>query len=383
MPRRQKPIYRCLSPTSDPGNHGSDPSNSLQVAPFQSEGNTIWIGYHNQPSKKYLGVFPSFDEVVDRCRHNVSAGRSNTSFPRHRTTVSDDNSMRSEHPDPESYARHVCCIACQDEQTDCDSLVLEIVPVKTGLSGRKKKVFLLAYKFYLRGEQMLALVHHWNGGKYFFQKTDGTLSNSVALDTKHGCNHMSAESDDESTTSSLTQFDCPEDERLTDARTSPRVSLQSSQGYQLRGPATTTASPSLQTQIQPQKLPTQPRTRGFVVIDMTDEDETSPVKQEHTQHPEHTVAAIPYKTPSATPTTTSSVASNEDISFSHHSSSDPLAVEYGRITTQIFQEYSMRVFALPEVTNFIQRMKQAVKAGDRPALCRAYGDLQAFLITVE
>lgn len=43
----------------------------------------------------------------------------------------------------------------------------------------------------------------------------------------------------------------------------------------------------------------------------------------------------------------------------------------------------MRVFALAEVKDLIQRMKQAVKADDRAALCRAYGALQAFLITVE
>lgn len=116
---------------------------------------------------------------------------------------------------------------------------------------------------------------------------------------------------------------------------------------------------------------------------MTDEDEPSPVKKEDPEHPGHMTATIPYETPSATPASTPSIAPSEDFSFTNYFAPDPLAEEFGRITTQIFQEYSMRVFALPEVTDLIQRMKQAVKAGDRPALCRAYGALQAFLITVE
>ncbi|KAI4728481.1 hypothetical protein E4T49_03788 [Aureobasidium sp. EXF-10728] len=365
MSHRQKPVYRCLSPISDPGNHGSDPSNSLQVAPFPSEGNTIWVGYHNQPSKRYLGVFPSFDEVVDRCRRNVSADRSNKFFPRYISKVFDRD--RSECPNPETYVRNVCCTACQDDEMACDGLVLEFIPVETSLLGKKKKVFLVAYKFYLRGEHMLALVHHLAGGKHRFQKTDDTLSNAVSLDTQHSCNHMSANSDDKSNTSSLTQSGYFEDEKMTD----------------LQGPATTPARPSLQTQTQAQKLPAQPRSRDFVVIDMRDEDEPSPIKQKHPQHSEHTVAPIPYKITSDTPAIAPSIAPNEDVSFSNHLGPDPLAEEYGRMTTQMIQEYSMRIFALPKVTNLIQRMKHAVKADDRPALCRAYGDLQAFLITVE
>jgi hypothetical protein len=117
------------------------------------------------------------------------------------------------------------------------------------------------------------------------------------------------------------------------------------------------------------------------VIELSDDDEPCLIKQEQPERP-HPVAPIPYKTPTPTPASTPSIAASEDTSFTSHFGPDPLAEEYGRITTQIFQEYSMRVFALPEVTDLFQRMKQAVKAGDRAALCRAYGALQAFLITV-
>lgn len=116
---------------------------------------------------------------------------------------------------------------------------------------------------------------------------------------------------------------------------------------------------------------------------MTDDDELSPIKQETLNHPQHMLAPMLYETPSATPASTPSIAPSEDLSFSDRFGPDPLAEEYGRITTQMVQEYSMRVFALSEVQGLMQRMKQAVKAGDRPALCRAYGALQAFLITVE
>ena len=223
MVAKPKLIYRCLSPISDPGNHGSDPTKSLQVAPFQSESNTIWMGYHDQPSRKYLGVFPSFDEVTDRCRRNVVAGSPNTLFPRHNTTVSDGTSDKSECLNPERYSWSVCCIACQEETTDCERLSLEFIPVNTGCAGRKKKVFLIVYKFYLRGERMVALLHHSNRGKHFFQKTDGTLSNAIALDTKHSCHDLSQsaatlESEDKSDISSLTQFDCVEDEDTTNVR---------------------------------------------------------------------------------------------------------------------------------------------------------------------
>jgi hypothetical protein len=131
----------------------------------------------------------------------------------------------------------------------------------------------------------------------------------------------------------------------------------------------------------PQGSPSQTLARGSVVIDLTDEDDPPPeIKQER---PEEVHALVPYKSPSSTPVSTPSVAPSEETSFTNHFGPDPLAEEYGRITTQIFQEYSMRVFALPEVKHLIQMMKQAVKAGDRAALCRAYGALQAFLITVE
>ncbi|KAH0366566.1 hypothetical protein KCU65_g5264, partial [Aureobasidium melanogenum] len=187
----------------------------------------------------------------------------------------------------------------------------------------------------------------------------------------------------DSDTSSLTEFDCAEDENLTEAHVSPRVSLRSSQRRQLQEPTNAIVAPPSQTPLLPQELPAPPRARGCVVIDMTDEDEPSPVKQENTQRPEHPMAPIPYKTPTATPASTPSVGPSEDLSFTAQFGPDPLAEEYGRITTQICQEYSMRVFALAEVKDLIQRMKQAVKADDRAALCRAYGALQAFLITVE
>jgi hypothetical protein len=133
--------------------------------------------------------------------------------------------------------------------------------------------------------------------------------------------------------------------------------------------------------LMPQASPSQSLSRGSVVIDLTDEDEPEPeIKQEQ---PEELHTVIPYKSPSSTPASTPSLGPSEETSFTSHFGPDPLAEEYGRITTQIFQEYSMRVFALPEVTHLIQLMKQAVKAGDRAALCRAYGALQAFLITVE
>ncbi|CAD0086454.1 unnamed protein product [Aureobasidium mustum] len=381
-------VWQCFAPVSDPGNHGSDPSKwSLQVAPFQSENNSIWIGHHNQPSRKYLGVFPSFDEVIDRCRRNAIAGGPNTSFPRFTTRV-----FSTKHTDvasPESYSRHVCCAACQD--SGMERMTLQFLPVKTGLStGRTKNktVYLIMYKFWLRGEQMVALLQHVASGKHCFQKTDGTLSKVLALDSKHGCRDHSqslspSESEDDSDSSSLTEFDCAEDETATDANISPHPSLPSNQWHQLQEPMTNIVAPSPQTPPMPQELPAQPRVRGRVVIDMTDDDEPSPIKQETSDHSQHMTAPMLYGTPSATPASTPSIAPSEDLSFSDRFGPDPLAEEFGRITTQIVQEYSMRVFALPEVIGLIQRMKQAVKAGDRPALCRAYGALQAFLITVE
>ncbi|KAG9596790.1 hypothetical protein KCU77_g5330, partial [Aureobasidium melanogenum] len=363
---KHKGIYTCLSPLSDPGNHGSDPTKSLQVAPFRSESNSIWIGYHDKSSKKYLGVFPSLDEVLDRCRRNSTAGASNISFPRFKK---------------------------EDASTDCENLILNFIPVETGhSSGSCKKVFLVMYKFFLKDEQMVALVHYSSGGssgggRYYFQKTDGTLSKVYGLDTNHGCVSLppcSTPHDGyDSDISSLTEFDCAEDEDLTDARVSPRLSLRSNQKNQLQEPTNAIVAPSPHTPLLPQGLPAPPRVRGRVVIDMTDEDDSSPIKPENTEHTEHMIAPVPYKTPTATPVSTPSIAPSEDLSFAERFGPDPLAEEYGRITTQICQEYSMRVFALVEVKDLIQRMKQAVKADDRPALCRAYGALQAFLITVE
>ncbi|KAG9679531.1 hypothetical protein KCU99_g3076, partial [Aureobasidium melanogenum] len=390
MPRnKHKDIYTCLSPLSDPGNHGSDPTKSLQVAPFRSESNSIWIGYHDKSSKKYLGVFPSLDEVLDRCRRNSAAGGSNTLFPRFRTSIQLEHGVVPDQDCPGSYLRHVCCVSCQDGSRDCEDLILNSIPVEMDdSSSRYEKVFLLIYKFYLKGEQMVALVHHISAGKFFFQKTDGSLSKVFCLDSKHGCIGLlprptTQDSEYDSDTSSLTQFDCAEDENSTEARVSLRVSLQSNQENQLQEPTNTIVAPSPQTPLLPQGLPAPPRVRGRVVIDMTDEDDPSPIKPENTEHAEHMMAPGPYETPTATPVSTPSIAPSEDFSFTAHFGPDPLAEEYGRITTQICQEYSMRVFALAEVKDLIQRMKQAVKADDRPALCRAYGALQAFLITVE
>ncbi|KAG9653430.1 hypothetical protein KCU64_g7895, partial [Aureobasidium melanogenum] len=259
-------------------------------------------------------------------------------------------------------------------------------------SGSYKKVFLVMYRFYLKCEQMVALVHYSSGGcsgggRYYFQKTDGTLSKVFGLDTNHGCVSLSPCSTPhdghDSDISSLTEFDCAEDEDLTDVRVSPRVSLRFNQKNQLQEPTNAIVTPSALTPVLPQGLPAPPRVRGRVVIDMTDEDDPSPIKPENTEFTEHMMASVPYKTPTATPASTPSIAPSEDLSFTAHFGPDPLAEEYGRITTQICQEYSMRVFALVEVKDLIQRMKQAVKADDRPALCRAYGALQAFLITVE
>ncbi|KAI4742990.1 hypothetical protein E4T50_06591 [Aureobasidium sp. EXF-12298] len=394
MPRGgQTATYTCVSPLSDAGNHGSDPTKSLQVAPFRSESNSVWIGYHDKSSKKYLGVFPSLDEVLNRCRRNSTAGASNTSFPRFKKEVRLGRGAVPDQSHPGSYLRHVCCGPCQDASTKCEDLILNFIPIETGhSSGSHKKVFLVMYKFYLKGEQMVALVHFSSGGssgggRYYFQKTDGTLSKVFGLDINHGCVSLSPCSTPhdgyDSDFSSLTEFDCAEDEDLTDVRVSPRVSLQSNQKNQLQEPTNAIVAPSPHTPLLPQCLPAPPRVRGRVVIDMTDEDDPSPIKPENTEHTEHMMAPVPYKTPTATPASTPSIAPSGDLSFTARFGPDPLAEEYGRITTQICQEYSMRVFALAEVKDLIQRMKQAVKADDRAALCRAYGALQAFLITVE
>lgn len=224
MPRGGRTaVYTCLSPLSDPGNHGVDPIKSLQVAPFRSESNSIWIGYHDKPSKKYLGVFPSLDEVLDRCRRNSATGASNTSFPRFKTDIRLEHGVVPDQSNPGSYLRHVCCVPCQDTSTDCEDLILNLVPVETGhFSSKHKKVFLVMYKFYLKGEQMVALVHYSGGQRYYFQKTDSTLSKVVALDSNHGCISLSPsptpEDEYDSDTSSLTEFDCAEDENSTEVR---------------------------------------------------------------------------------------------------------------------------------------------------------------------
>lgn len=215
MVRHTKHPSTCFSPLSDPGNHGSDASRGLEVAPFQAESNSIWIGYHDQPPRKYLGVFPSFEEVIDRCRRNAFAGRMNKSFPRFKTDARAEGGV-IRHPDcPGSYLRRVCCAGCQVHGTDCEMLTLDFLPVEIP-DDKDSTVFLLQYKFYLRGELMVALLHHFNQGKYSFQKTDGTLSKVLLMDSKHRCLNPSKsetlrDSEASSDTSSLTQFDCVED----------------------------------------------------------------------------------------------------------------------------------------------------------------------------
>lgn len=222
MGRREKLVLTCFSPLSDPGNHGSHLSTSLQVAPFQSENNSIWIGYHDQPSKKYLGVFPSFDEVIDRCRRNALARGANTSFPRFTIDVRGKKGVLSDPNCPGRYLKHVCCAGCQTFDSDCEKLTLEFLPVATN-DSKYRQVFLIEYKFLLRGEVMVALLLHSGHGKYMFQKTDGTLSKKLAMDSTHQCLHPSQSisaqvSEGDSESSSLTQFDCVEDEDTTDVR---------------------------------------------------------------------------------------------------------------------------------------------------------------------
>ena len=222
MNSHAKLVFKCFSPLSDPGNHGSSSFESLQVAPFQSEGNSIWIGYHNQPSRKYLGVFPSYEEVIDRCQRNAFAGGANTSFPRFRTDVRLGNGIFRDPDCPGSYWRPVCCAGCQDHGLECERLKIKFLPVETN-SSKYSKVFLVEYKFNLRGEPMVALLHHSAHGRYSFQKTDGTLSKVLAVDSRHCClspPQLTTLQDDEanSETSSLTQFDCVEEEDTTDVR---------------------------------------------------------------------------------------------------------------------------------------------------------------------
>jgi hypothetical protein len=217
-----KLVFTCFSPLSDPGNHGADSSRSLQVAPFRSEGNSIWIGYHDQPTRKYLGVFPSFEEVIDRCRRNAFAGGANTSFPRFRTDVRVGNDIFRDPNRPGSFLRYICCAGCQDNPSGCEELELGFLPVETD-DNKYSKVFLVVYKFHLRGEQMIALLHHSPHGKYSFQKTDGTLSKDLVVDSRHRCIDLSRSAslqgnDESSDTSSLTQFDCVEDEYKPNVR---------------------------------------------------------------------------------------------------------------------------------------------------------------------
>jgi hypothetical protein len=222
MTRWEKLVFTCFAPLSDPGNHGDDPSNSLQIAPFRTEGNSIWIGYHDQPSRKYLGVFPSFEEVVNRCRNNASAGGANTYFPRFRTDVRVRKGVVRESTCSRNLITHASCAGYQDIPSHIQGLTLKFLPVETN-DKKYTKVFLVVYRFYLRGESMVALLHHTRNGKYCFQKTDGTLSRMLALDSRQRrLNEPPSgslqENDDGSDTSSLTEFDFVDGEDTTDVR---------------------------------------------------------------------------------------------------------------------------------------------------------------------
>lgn len=139
--------------------------------------------------------------------------------PRFRTDVRVGKGIASDSNRPGRYLRPVCCAGCQDLGSDCERLMLEFLPVVTN-DNKYTKVFLVVYKFLLRGEQMVALLHHSGYGKYSFQKTDGTISKMLALDSTHRCLDLSTsrKSEESSDTSSLTQFDCVEDEPTADVR---------------------------------------------------------------------------------------------------------------------------------------------------------------------
>ncbi|KAI5194402.1 hypothetical protein E4T39_08679 [Aureobasidium subglaciale] len=235
------------------------------------------------------------------------------------------------------------------------------------------KAYLLTYNFHLKDQRMVALLWHTGSGYHYFQKTDGTHSETISLHSNHICtkSHVASPetdedlSDDASNNSSLTEFVSVNEEQNTESLI-VRLPIPPVRPDLGQRPHPTTKVP--------------PPSRSHVVVDLTeeDEDEPSPIKQEYPKLQEHPSMPASYFTPPAT-----SAAPSEDHSFTKHFSPDPLAEEYGRITTQIFQEYSMRVFALPEVVELVNMMKQAVKDGDRSALCRVYGALQAFLITVQ
>ncbi|KAI5236060.1 hypothetical protein E4T43_08845 [Aureobasidium subglaciale] len=353
MPQRAaRADSHCLAPRSEPGNHGSNSKLGLQGVPFHTESANIWIGYRDLPEKKYLGVFPSYHEMISRCRQNVLR-KINSTFPRfitprHKVTdkLKIDDSGKS--------IRRVCCTACRKADGSCEVLALEVIPVMIPPS-KAVKAYLLTYSFYLKDQKMVALVYHISSGYYWFQKTDGTLSEMIGLQSRH-----TYPSNDSSDNSTLTQFDSVGPEDNAEFPIPP-------------------ATPDLGQRPDP-TAHAPPPSRGCMVVDLTGEheDEPSPIKQEYAELQEHPSMPVSYFTPPAT-----SAAPSEDLSFTKHFSPDPLAEEFGRITTQIFQEYSMRVFALPEVVELVNMMKQAVKDGDRATLCRVYGALQAFLITVD
>lgn len=216
----RKRDFKCLS--SGAGTHGATIHESLQVIPFGSESSSIWLGYRNAPSRRYLGVFPSFQEVMNRCRQNHLA-HLRTAFPHFNVSLRDKRDGTTLRKDSSgTHIRHVCCAACRGAGTECEVLDLEIIPVKIS-RGSIKEVYLIAYNFYLKGEKMVALLHHGSRGLHYFQKTDGSLSNKIALDSQHSCTNPApaSQSDngyDTADDSSLTSFESVESEKATEVR---------------------------------------------------------------------------------------------------------------------------------------------------------------------
>ncbi|KAG2171061.1 hypothetical protein VTO58DRAFT_101064 [Aureobasidium pullulans] len=401
-PKPSKLTFHCVSPANEPGKHGSNPQFSLKGTPFHTESSNIWVGYRDSPGKKYLGVFPSLQEMVGICRANAIS-KTNNAFPRFLTHSSDNDKWQKD--ESGNFIRKACCTACSKENGACEALTLEFIPV-TIPPREVVKVYLLAYNFYLKGEKMVALVWHSNQGIHFFQKTDGSLSRSLSLHSNHICTtrpvplpsrgeSIPRDSSDPRTPdgdfdasypndsgddSSLTDFDSVEPE-VTKAPVTPRMSLRSSQSSLPQGSAIRVAVPSLPVPL-PDHIP-QSRKRGCVVLDLTEEDESPRVKKERLESPELLAHTVPYITPPTTHPSAPSNAPSEDRSSMTRSARENLANDYGRMCAQIAQERSMRVFELPKMIDFKRRMIQAVRTADESALYRIYGEVQVFFATID
>ncbi|THW78375.1 hypothetical protein D6D17_10165 [Aureobasidium pullulans] len=402
-PKLPKPTFHCVSPANEPGKHGSNPQSSFQGTPFHTESSNIWVGYRDSPGKKYLGVFPSFQEMVGLCRANVLS-KTNNAFPRFLMPTSDNGKWQEDESGNLSI-REVCCTACRKENGACEALTLDFIPV-TMPPGNVVKAYLLAYTFYLKGEKMVALVWHSGNGYHFFQKTDGSLSRTLSLHSSHICTtrpvplpyrskSIPRDSSDPRTPdgdfdrsypndagddSSLTDFDSVEPE-VTKAPVTPRMSLRSSQSSLPQGSAIRAAVPSLPVPL-PNQIP-QSRKRGCVVLDLTEEDESPRIKKERLESPEVLAHTIPYLTPPTTHPSAPSNAPSEDRSSTTRSARENLANDYGRMCAQIAQERSMRVFELPKMIDCKRRMIQAVRTGDESALYSIYGEVQGFFATID